>query len=519
MEPTITYVPGYESDIFVSYASADDQKELKEDGQVTTFIQLLSVRLARYLGGSKKFSIWMDRSRITGEFQLSPGIEGPLQKTALMLAFLSRAYHDSEWCPRERGKFLESAPPSADGRTRIFFVELDQLEDGMLPRESLDAHRYRFWQKGHTDKYPRRLDVYNPIMEAEYKDRIDELARDLSATLDHMKQGAAAATSPANLANGSIARLLSPSSPPKATVYLAETTDDLEPLWRKVKGYLEQQNIAVVPPKQDLPRDPDAFLQAIKSHMADAQLFVQLLSLVPGRNVDNQHTYVSRQYAFAQELKLPTLQWRDPRLSESDRAGVEEAVHRDLLDGPDVQAVQIEEFRQNIVQTLERLRKDKERQQALAERQQARACGKTKNQYVFILADPVDGSIAEKIYCYLDEQGFPCGLPVSIEANSREVPPEQIREDFEDNLHQAAGTIIVHGSTQPQWYRNQLTMIRKASGVQCKLGLAIAPPPKKVLYKPPWLYHLVCGDGIDQESFQTFLEALADSSKCETVNA
>ena len=69
-----------------------------------------------------------------------------------------------------------------------------------------------------------------------------------------------------------------------------ETTDDLEPAWYKVKGYLEQQGILVVP-KTYLPRDPKAFKYAVDSaldsSLGDTDLFVQLLSLVPGRKPDD----------------------------------------------------------------------------------------------------------------------------------------------------------------------------------------------------------------------------------------
>src|SRR4029078_9568036 len=115
-------------------------------------------------------------------------------------------------------------------------------------------------------------------------------------------------------------------------------------------------------------------------------------------------------------------------------------------DGQHVQAVPILEFMQNIVQTLERLRAEEERKKALEKKQQAMLAGKSKNQFVFILADPKDGSMAVDIWNFFNDRGYPCGVPITSEAAGDDLKPEDIRRDFEDNIQRADGAIIVYGN-------------------------------------------------------------------------
>ena len=96
------YVPGFDYDIFISYASVDNEPELDQEGWVSTFFQLLQTRLWKLLGRKGCFSPWIDRKELDGSFLLTPGIEMPLKKTAVMVALLSPGYLKSPWCPWER---------------------------------------------------------------------------------------------------------------------------------------------------------------------------------------------------------------------------------------------------------------------------------------------------------------------------------------------------------------------------------------------------------------------------------
>jgi hypothetical protein len=508
------YVPGFEHDVFISYAHTDDIPDPGQQGWVSSFCEHLKNRLMRLLGRPDCFSVWWDGTNLDGTRKLTPGLETPLKKTAVMIAVLSNGYLASSWCKREREVFLEVAGSAAGDYSRIFVVEPDCLvEPDKRPKEFADNLSYRFWAKGPLDKYPR---PFGSPPDADYKSRIDALARDLVEVLKGMKQRAQDDGHPVENENAKNGTDPLPPARPRPVVYLAETTEDLEPLWWKVKGYLEQQQIAVVP-KQYLPRDPEAFRQAVDSNLADASLFVQLLSKVPGRRMDESRTYVTFQNTCAREAGLSVLQWRDSGLSEQDLAGVEWPAHRELLDGADVQAVHIEEFKQEIVKTLERLQAKREKEARIAQRNREVADGNDFGKVVFVVADPKDGTIAQSIYDYILGQGFGCALPATLEDRPDEFTPADIRRDFEDNLRLADGTVIVWGQTPATWYRSQLIEVRKLHAQcrpkekRCRVGLFLGPPPPKNPRTELPGMHLIPGkEGVDEKAFQPFLDALLE---------
>jgi TIR domain len=508
------YVPGYDHDLFISYSSVDDQKDAFEpQGWVSTFVDLLSKRLTKLLGRRDSFSLWMDRNRLDGTFQLTPGIETPLHKTAVMLALISKGYLNSDWCPWEREVFLRGIAPTAGEPARIVVVELDRIAEAERPREFTDYLSYRFWVQETLDAYPRLLSAQNQALASDYKDRIDNLARVIVKLFDLIKERALPALKPITTsANGPPAR-------PRATVYLAEPTDDLDPIWWAVKSYLEQQNLLVVRPP-NLLRDPDACSQAVVSSLADADLFVQFLSKVPGRRVESGQSFASLQYDCARKAKLPILQWRDRTLTEQELASVQDNAHRELLEGPEVQAVFLEEFKQEILETLERHREEQRLETEREKKRKKASEGNDIDKFVYVVADPKDQAITQSILGFLKRRGFPHGGPLWLEdMNST---PAEISEDFRQNVQLADGTVIVYGQTRPLWYRSQMAEVCKLhvkyqqDNKQRRVGLFVGPPPKinSGLLALPGVDVIPGEEGIDdctiEHSFQPFLDKLLD---------
>jgi hypothetical protein len=496
------FVSGFEHDVFISYATVDDAPGLGKLGRVSAFVELLSDGLARLLGRRDGFSVWMDRSKLDGVFQLTPGIEKPLKKSAILVALLSNGYVASPWCPWERKVFLETVRPAAGDCARVFVIELDKLEDGQRPEEFADYRAYRFWVQDRLERYPRLLGAHDPASDAEYGSLVDGLARDIASVLKEL-----------NRRSGAV-----PTRQPKRqrTVYLAEPTDDLEPTWRKVKSYLEQQSFAVVPTGY-LPRHPEEFQQAVKENLADIEMFVQLLSPVTGRKVDdsdNAPTFVSLQYCLARDAGLPILQWRDVRLKDEDLAAIPDPSHRDLLEGPVVLAVQIEEFKQEVVKTLARLQEKKKKQQELVEKKQELLAGKSE-QFVFVVADPKDGPAARSILDFLGGQGFGCELPLAFDDPN--ISSTDVIADFEDRTRMADGMVIVYGQTQSTWYRRKVDEVRKLR-VQYRMPerpavvgvYMVQPPPKSVNSMLPKMHVMRGAEDVDRSAFEPFLGRLRE---------
>jgi hypothetical protein len=665
-----TFVPGFDHDVFISYAQVDDIPEFGPKGWVSTFVELLIHRLARVIGRSDNFDVWMDRNRLGAELPVDANIAGSLKKTAILVSFLSNGYFASPWCSKEREAFLKAANPLSSRVSRLFVVELDQIEDGQRPKEFSDCLAYRFWAKEAIDKFPRRLGERNPADDDEYLMKIDALARELRIALERLaEEGASTLAAPdVSVAFHPVALSQIKGSPPPFTVFLAEPTDDLDGMWWRLREYLVQQNIRVLP-EQYLPRSPGEFEMAVKEGLTAVDLFVQLLSQVSGRRVNENETHVSLQNRCAIDAGIPVLQWRDPSLAARDTrrfrvaltfpgdrrplvariadslsakigrnrvfyddyykaelarlnldtylqdvfrkesdlvvvfiaagyehkewCGLEWRAVRDLIKksgnaqimlfriddtdisgvfsidgfvdaekqapediatliiqrlesddrgnrkdrqagsargqlansendgvaydrllyGPQVQAVEVEEFKREVVRTLERLREQNRRRQAREKKKKEldKNGGFTKS--IFVLANPQDGKVAKRIFEVVDGQGFGCMLPIELDTGGVNSTPEQIRRDFEDNVLLAHGTVVIQDKSPSTWVRSQLTEVEKMkyqrSNERGELGVYLEPPPKEFFFKLPHLHVLRGWDGDDEIVFQPFLDAIA----------
>src|SRR5262249_60099294 len=117
------------------------------------------------------------------------------------------------------------------------------------------------------------------------------------------------------------------SATPRATVFLAEVTDDLDSWCEKMRRYLEQAQLQVLPVRRHL--EGQAFREALDRALGQSILFAQLLSEYPGRRPpDISQGYTRLQLERAQALKRPILQWRDPALKLEQ---VESQEQRELL--------------------------------------------------------------------------------------------------------------------------------------------------------------------------------------------
>jgi len=102
----MAYVPGFEYDVFVSYASDDD------DGRLDQFVKDLRAYLARDLG--KLFteeSIFFDRQDLNrSPLEWKAKLKGSAGSAAILVPFLSPSYTSSDYCAKEWEWFCEEHP-------------------------------------------------------------------------------------------------------------------------------------------------------------------------------------------------------------------------------------------------------------------------------------------------------------------------------------------------------------------------------------------------------------------------
>lgn len=479
----MAFVPEMEHDVFVSYAHVDNQKASEQEkGWVDSFVENFRIALDQKLGRIGAASIWWDKTNLRPNDPVTSEIQGKVQKSATLLLILSQGYQESEWCQQELKTFVEQ---HGESTKRVFVVGLQPSRKIVnLPSILQDRISYDFWHRDTSTERIYPLTIY----EAEehkitYTRRVNDAAEDISEQLKALE----AAT---------------PIQPPepKATVYLAEVTDDLRPRRDQILRHLKHEGFAVLPKQRDL--EGDAFKQALQVELPQCQSFIQLLGEIPGRTppgMPQGYTRYQWEQAQAEAQKrepsnhLPILQWHDPALVLDE---VSSQAQKELLRGNMVFVESLESFKDRIVKvTLEPPPK------------QAEPISNDRVPFVFINAEKKDRSLALKISDHVGDHLFR-DLPIEQGSSS------EMRADLEDKLLDCDALIIVYGNASVGWVSGQLRHYNRISPRRREplriLAVYDGPPEDKPIVdaKMPDLQIIPCRDALDPKSLHEFLKPL-----------
>lgn len=482
----MAYVPGYEHDIFVSYAHVDNQPAPGvETGWVSTLVDGVRAYLAQKLGRAEAFDLWRD-PRLSAHEPLTPAILNTVEKTAVMVVILSPGYLASEWCGRECDKFFKKmASEGARSGGRVFVVERDRVEQGGKPAALRDLLGYRFWFQEPEGGRIRILGDPEPIPKdpkhQPYYDKLNDLAYDLAQELKRLKASAEAPDAP--------------QIDTRPAVFLADVTDDLVFQHDEVKRYLDQMGFRVLPEK-DLRAyylsDPDKVSSIMVQDLSSCRVFIQLLSNLPGPRQHGKPGFARFQFEAAQLAGTPILQWHAPQLPIKDISDQEQ---RDLLEGPAV-----------FVDTLEAVKAEAARR--ASQKPTAPKPPVSAENIVFIDAHAEDDALGREIHRVVKTRGLGCVVPL------RKGNPEEVRQDLEQCLLDCDGVLIVYGSVTHAWARAHMMQCHKMKGKREHPLKAVAvyegPPEDKdpLGLDLPGIFTLNCRKGFDETALQPFLDAL-----------
>lgn len=473
-------VPGYEHDIFVSYALVDNLvMPGAKDGWVSTLIAGLKIQLGQKLGRIETFKLWKDE-KLTGNEPFPATIEAAIKQSATLVIILSPGYLASEWCQKELNTFLQMVANDPRGDSRVFVVERDKLEVTEKPRSVRDQLGYRFWVEEREGKAPRILGTPMPHpSDRLYYDKLGDLAHDLAEEIKRLKHLKVPDTRPA--------------------VFLAEVTDDLDKKRDEVQRYLDQEGFRVIPADTTLNL---SYLtgndEPISKAMAGCKLFVQLLSSLAGKRRGNQLSFPQLQYETARKANIPILQWRKDKLDMDD---VEDEDQRILLQGDTVLAIGLEEFKQEVVK----------RAKTKPQPDKVKPVGVGKN-LVFLNTNEHDRQLGKDLGELLKQKQIGFALPMA------KGDPVEIRQELEQWVLDCDGLIIVYGIATYQWARAQIMQCRKmlVKREQELKALAIfeGPPEEKdpLDIELPGMHTLNCRKGLQEDALQSFLDALHQPS-------
>ena len=100
------FVPGFENDLFISYAHEDDAR------WVQAFVDDLRDEVSRRLGLS--ISVWKDTGRLRAGANWQDGIQDGIKHSAAFVAIVTPRYQNSLWCARERQVFRDRVGSDAE---------------------------------------------------------------------------------------------------------------------------------------------------------------------------------------------------------------------------------------------------------------------------------------------------------------------------------------------------------------------------------------------------------------------
>ena len=123
----MAFVNGFENDVFVSYAHADNEVDALGDAWVHQFQQNLSIALKQRLGRGDEINIYFDARRLQGNHPLDEILDSVRKRSALFLAVGSPSYVNRAVDAR-RARRLRRA--ISDDQTRLFALERLPLDSG-----------------------------------------------------------------------------------------------------------------------------------------------------------------------------------------------------------------------------------------------------------------------------------------------------------------------------------------------------------------------------------------------------
>jgi hypothetical protein len=367
----MAFVPGFEHDVFISYAHANNLRLTEKDGGfVTKLYEDLTTFLTAELGRREYFSIWLDKEELRGNDDFDAKLNSSFVNSAALVCVSSQSYVESAWCRRELVTFSSHKHPrfglkvNDAGPYRIFRVDYGDVAERHpdVPSfffEKMLGHKFYEEIEGGADVQFRRADPSGE--DQRYWNAVRRLAHEIAELLRQMKRmaqppekaGAACVTAPAK------------------TVFLAETADDLEDQRAGVKSALEQQSQARaaltgmglrVLPEFPLSLGDPELGQKLREALRGADMSVHLIGPLPGKTpVGETRPLVQLQWEVAREVArekaLPRVAWLcdglDPdKVKERHRAFLQSLEAEEGASPPEVLRVGVEELRELLLGRL-----------------------------------------------------------------------------------------------------------------------------------------------------------------------
>jgi len=255
----------FEHDLFISYARLDNKPLSKEEeGWIYRLHYSLKIRLGQLLGREPK--IWRDE-KLQGNDEISEEIISELCKAKTLLAVISPRYLASKWCMKELHEFLKAAETNIGvhigNKSRIFKVVKTYVHYNEHPSEIRGLNGYQFYELDENERPHEFNSEKGSRYYQKFWERLEDVVWDICLLIKELEQ-------PAEVKH--------PENPPEKTVYLAETTSDMEEDRENIRRDLTLQGYTVLPdrPLPYLLKDGD-FRDSVREYLMRCKLSIHLI--------------------------------------------------------------------------------------------------------------------------------------------------------------------------------------------------------------------------------------------------
>jgi TIR domain-containing protein len=269
-------MPQYQDDIFISYRHLDNQS-----GWIDNFHERLRIRLTEFLG--RPVRIWRDKKKLLGEY-FADEIQDRIEGASVLISIVSPGYFDSgsEWCMKELVTFCRCADHNRGVRignkSRVVKVVKTPVSRKKYPEELKGSNDFQFYDLDPDNDWPLFFseEPSGPLYQ-KYLSKLDDVALYVQRLLEEMDANA-------------LAEIVRPTpAPPDAskTVYLAETTSDLNDERDRIMRELRDRDYRVLP-DEDLPRETPDYQDMVRKNLSEACLSVHLIGAKYGLIPDGE---------------------------------------------------------------------------------------------------------------------------------------------------------------------------------------------------------------------------------------
>lgn len=460
----MAYVPGFEWDVFVSFANNDNDAVDPEDKWVNRFVQDMKIGLRNWIGNADDLKVFFEEDSIGANTEL-PKLLQYARQSAIFVAVVSPSFLKRGWPLHEVDAF-RSAGSTSD---RLFVVECRPAgEYAQFPKNLRDVSAAPFFVQDRGARAPRPLSPWQDARD--WANRMSELTKDMGEVLQRLNSSGAGAQLRQRLLPQKDAAVSSQAR----TILLAQTTDDLAEEYEDVRRYLTQAGHTVLPHHGLFPQGGAEFKEAFKYDLGRSSIYVQLLGAARSRRDPAlPEGYARFQFATVQSEmlirpELKRLCWR-PIYLDLTQVNHEDS---EILQHEAVVAMTLESFKREVLATIER--------QASLESGNALP---GKSLTIYINAAPDDREIAAAVSDECARQGFTTVMQAS-ETSALELFREVKRSFGVCNAY-----FLIYGKADSLWAIRQGASFSKISAQypESELPRMIAiidgPPEEKSL--PP----------------------------------